>query len=204
MLPYLCRSETYQEQEPDLRLHGTDGPMLLSLPSTARQLHYPLRNNVLAAWQSMNPCLKWISDVDCGFPLGIGEAPTTFLKNGERQFPHQAYNLDGVEVRTGSLVHKALLQNQHSTGKLVATGVQLINGQQISATREVIISSGAYNSPKLLLLSGIGPQSELQKHGIDVQLVSPHVGRGFRDDMNVRQFWTVRNRREDWRWAHPR
>jgi choline dehydrogenase-like flavoprotein len=193
MLPYMCRSETYQEPEPDLRLHGTDGPMSLSLPSTARQLHYPLRNDVLSAWQSMDPSLKWISDVNCGFPLGIGEAPTTFFKNGERQFPHQAYNLDGVEVRTGSLVHKVLLQNQSSTGKLAATGVQVINGQQILATREVIISSGAYNSPKLLLLSGIGPQSELQKHGIDVQLDSPHVGRGFRDDMNVRQFWKLRN-----------
>lgn len=66
------------------------------------------------------------------------------------------------------------------------TGVEVINpatGEEITlhATYEVIVSQGVFESPKLLMLSGVGPAAELKKHNIPVILDSPHVGQNLLD-----------------------
>jgi len=151
LLPYFCRSESYQQEQVDVSLQGADGPFLPS----ARGLYFALRND-LAAWQQINPSLKCIQDIISGHPLGIGEVSTSLVANGDKQFSHNAYNLDGVNVLTDSLVHR-ISSKAESSHELTATGTELVNKQRILATKEAIICSGAYNSPKLLLLSGIGP-----------------------------------------------
>lgn len=193
LLPYFRRCESFDAPHADGRYHGRDGPMRLSSPAANRGLHYPLFDDLKSAWQSMDRSLKWLPDINTGSLLGMGEPPTTFFQNNERQFPHLAYNLKGVEILTNSTVHKVLLRSQTRAGEYIATGIRLVSGREILATQEVIVSAGAYNSPKILLLSGIGPSAELQKHGISVQVDSPYVGKGLRDDMNVRQFWKLRN-----------
>jgi choline dehydrogenase-like flavoprotein len=62
-----------------------------------------------------------------------------------------------------------------------ANGVELVGGLQFRARKEVIISGGAINSPQLLMLSGIGPAKELQRHGIEVVQDIPQVGQSLRD-----------------------
>src|ERR671933_85236 len=60
-----------------------------------------------------------------------------------------------------------------------ATGIEYqVNGTPVTAraAREVIVSAGAFNSPQLLMLSGIGPADHLREHGIEVALDSPAVG----------------------------
>lgn len=64
---------------------------------------------------------------------------------------------------------------------LIAIGVSLLNGTTYGARREVIVSGGAINSPQLLLLSGIGPSSDLHKLGIDCQKDLPYVGANLQD-----------------------
>jgi choline dehydrogenase-like flavoprotein len=54
----------------------------------------------------------------------------------------------------------------------------------IEASREVVLSAGAFGSPQLLLLSGIGPQDELARHGIEVRVESPGVGAGLVDHVD--------------------
>lgn len=56
---------------------------------------------------------------------------------------------------------------------------------QVRAGREVILSAGAFNSPQLLMLSGIGPRDELERHGIDVRVDVPGVGRNLQDRYEV-------------------
>ena len=54
------------------------------------------------------------------------------------------------------------------------------------ARKEILVSSGAYNSPQLLQLSGVGPAELLSQHGIDVVLDAPGVGHDLQDHMQVR------------------
>jgi choline dehydrogenase len=109
-----------------------------------------------------------------------------------RRFPNR------LEVRTGCLVTKVLLDQQ-----LAATGVEYIDTphayrcdpspagggmppvQQVHAAREVVLAGGAFNTPQLLKLSGIGPRDELKKWGITVRLDLPGVGRNLQDRYEV-------------------
>src|SRR5690606_8959774 len=78
-----------------------------------------------------------------------------------------------LEVRSGAQVTRVLIENGR------AIGVEYIRqGQveQMRARKEVILSGGAYNSPQLLMLSGIGPAEHLREHGVAVKVDSPNVG----------------------------
>ena len=67
--------------------------------------------------------------------------------------------------------------------------------RQALASREVILAGGAFNTPQLLMLSGIGPRDELEKHGIEVRVDLPGVGRNLQDRYEV---GVVNRVREDW------
>src|SRR5207249_4256492 len=56
----------------------------------------------------------------------------------------------------------------------------------VRARKEILVSSGAYNSPQLLQLSGVGPADLLKQHGIDIVLDAPGVGNDLQDHMQVR------------------
>ena len=64
-----------------------------------------------------------------------------------------------------------------------------MKGSKYFAHAEVILSAGVINTPKILLLSGIGPASELDKHSIAVRLDSPAVGRGLKDHLFITPTW---------------
>ena len=53
--------------------------------------------------------------------------------------------------------------------------------QELRASREVILAGGAFNTPQLLMLSGIGPRAELERHGIEVKVDLPGVGKNLQD-----------------------
>ena len=84
-------------------------------------------------------------------------------------------------------------------GKLVieggrATGVELTDGRVISARAEVIVAASAINSPKLLMLSGIGPAAHLAEHGIGVAADRPGVGRNLQDHLELYVQMSARGR----------
>ncbi|EXJ61780.1 hypothetical protein A1O7_02210 [Cladophialophora yegresii CBS 114405] len=139
---------------------------------------HPLRERVLQAWLDLG--LENISSANSGEPIGVGEFVENW-RDGKRQLASSAFDLSNVTVMTETVVQKVVLEEQ--AGNLTATGVELHDGRQFSATKEVILSAGAYRTPQLLLLSGIGPAEELQKVGIPVQLNLPAVGKNLHDHL---------------------
>ena len=94
-----------------------------------------------------------------------------------------------LTVLTDALTRRVLVENGRASGVEVAR-----NGQagRVGAAREVILSSGTVNSPQLLLLSGIGPPGELERHGIEVVHDLPGVGRNLQDHVDCVLSWECR------------
>lgn len=122
--------------------------------------------------------------------MGLAEMVENW-RDGKRQLASQAYGLSGVHVLTETLVHRVLLDERD--GKKVATGVQLADGRTIKASKETIVSAGAYRTPQVLMLSGIGPADVLAAQGIPQLVDAPEVGRNFHDHLALCQWWKLRN-----------
>ncbi|GAQ42376.1 hypothetical protein AtubIFM54640_007785 [Aspergillus tubingensis] len=192
LLPYFKRVETHYDPNVDQAIHGTSGPItntIVELTSPDRK--YPLKDPVRSAWERLG--VNFNPDANAGSPLGLAHFGENW-REGQRQLASEAYGLSGhqgITIVNDTLVAKVVLKDQD--GEQVATGVQVVNGQEYHATKEVIISAGAYRTPQVLMLSGIGPAEELAKHNI-LQLVSaPEVGRNFHDHMCFPQWWKLRH-----------
>ncbi|KAJ9606037.1 hypothetical protein H2200_009886 [Cladophialophora chaetospira] len=148
---------------------------------------YPLRDRILQAWQDLG--LQSIGSANTGNPIGIGEFVENW-KDGKRQIASNAFDLSSVTVLTETVAQKVVLEEQQ--GKVTAKGVQVEDGRQFLAIKEVIVSAGAYRTPQILLLSGIGPAEDLKKVGIPVQLDLP-VGQNFHDHLSVGFAWKLKD-----------
>ncbi|KAJ5103950.1 hypothetical protein N7532_004479 [Penicillium argentinense] len=166
--------------------NGNDGVIKTRSTSASHDdRKYPLREIVRKAWESAG--LQYNPTPNDGDPRGITELVENWLE-GQRQFAHRLYNLDGVDVLTEAAAARILISAEKR-----AEGVQLLDGRTFHAHKEVIASSGAFNTPKLLLLSGIGPKEELQKHGIQQLVDAPEVGRNFHDHPAVALIWKLKD-----------
>ncbi len=101
-----------------------------------------------------------------------------FTHRGRRWTTYDGYlaphrKRPNLTITSGALVHKVVIENGRATGVRVKVGGTL---QTIRARREVVLSAGAYNTPQLLMLSGIGPADHLAEHGITTVVDNPHVG----------------------------
>ena len=183
MMPYFNRSEHHHDPDADPKLHGFDGPI-----HTVSGRQYPLRDTVYNAFRTAG--YQDNEDANSGNPLGLAKYTENWHK-GFRQPAGTAYPLDGVEVMTDTSVRKLVLKDQPATGNMLATGIELLSGRQIHARKEVIVCCGAHRTPQLLMLSGIGDEAELAKHGIQ-QLVNSHfVGHGLFDHLALGIAWKL-------------
>ncbi|KAJ0415097.1 alcohol oxidase [Aspergillus carlsbadensis] len=198
-LEYFKRSETHFEPGVDTRVHGREGPIHnTTVKRSSAERVYPLREPVRAAWERLG--VEFNHDANDGDPLGIADFGENW-REGQRQLAGEAYGLEthpGITVLTDTLVHKVLCSVQggdddDDSKDIVATGVRLASGVEYLASREVIISAGAYRTPQILLLSGIGPREELAKHGIPQLVDAPDVGRNLHDHFCVPQWWKLKH-----------
>lgn len=189
MLKYFRRSERHWDKNADPKEHGFQGPVYTtSVSASDEERRYPLREPLRRAWQQLG--LRFNEDGNSGEPLGFNECVENW-RDGKRQCAREAYGLEGVELLLKTNVHRILVED--GNGKKKAVGVELVGGKRIIATKEVILSSGAIGSPKILMLSGIGPEADLNRLSIPLVLDVPGVGQNYHDHLSMRQWWKLRN-----------
>ncbi|MEM1105941.1 MAG: choline dehydrogenase [Pseudomonadota bacterium] len=181
VLPYFKRSEGYHGGESDF--HGGDGPLKVSDSPKDSPLYDAFIEAGAAAGHPVTP------DFNGADQEGMGPYQRTIHK-GERCSASFGYLRPIVDKRSNLTVISTGRVTRVRTEAGRATGVDLVEGRgaqpsQIGATREVILCAGAVQSPQLLMLSGIGPRAELDKHGIDVVLDAPEVGANLQDHLDV-------------------
>ncbi|MGO9961752.1 MAG: GMC family oxidoreductase [Solirubrobacteraceae bacterium] len=173
VLPYFKRSEDNERGED--AYHGAGGPLRVS---DGRSMH-PLVDTMLAAARQAghehNP------DFNGARQEGVGRFQLT-QRDGLRwscadAYVHPAAGRANLDVVSRALALRVLFEGRRAVGVEIARDG--IVGQ-IRAEREVILSAGSYQSPVLLMVSGIGPEDQLAPFGIDVREALP-VGHGLQD-----------------------
>ncbi|KAH9906198.1 choline dehydrogenase [Xylariomycetidae sp. FL2044] len=174
--PWFRKSEHFHDSEADPDEHGFHGPIQVTSISAAEsgERKYLLREPVKAAWAEL------------GVPLNPHKSHGK-IRGLAEVYENSPYPLNDVEVITNTAVHRVIFSN------MTATGVELADARKITARKEVIICAGAYRTPQLLMLSGIGPPATLAEHGIPVILESPHVGQNLHDHFAVYLAFRLRN-----------
>jgi len=94
-----------------------------------------------------------------------------------------------LQIITGAQCRRILFDGKQATGVEIETKAGV---QRISAAREVILSAGAYHSPHLLMLSGIGPAAHLRDQGVPVLHDSPSVGQNLQDHLILTMSWALK------------
>ena len=178
VLPYFIRSECNQSLHDDY--HGDSGHLKVSDSG----YRHPLSYAIVKAGQELG--YPYLNDFNGASQQGIGFYQTTTYQ-GHRYSTSVAYLAPvrqhaNLQVMTGVLVERLLLEQDRATG-VVFTDAEG-KRQQALASREVVLCAGAIGTPKLLMLSGIGPAEHLREVGIKLQVDSPLVGQRLQDHLH--------------------
>ncbi len=181
VLPYFKRNETFAQGEDTWR--GGSGPMGVIVGHAPD----PLWDDWLDAAKDAGYAVN--DDFNGKEQLGFSRSQYT-IKNGHRcsaaaGFLHPAMGRANLTVETHAYATRVLLNGTR------ATGVEYEQGGEIKtahAGTEVILSGGAFNSPHLLMLSGIGPSEHLKEHGIKAVVDLP-VGKNLQDHLAMWIMW---------------
>ena len=188
VLPVFKRSEDYQHGADDF--HGVGGEMRVEEKRVSWEILDAWRD---AAEEYGIPKIK-------EFNRGNNFGNAYFQMNqrggrrwsGTKAFLRPIRQRSNLTVRVNAQVDRLVIDSGDS-GKR-ATGVVLAGtGELLKARREVILAAGAIGSPQILQCSGIGPESLLRSHGIDVVHHLPGVGANLQDHLQVRTIFKVKN-----------
>lgn len=180
---YLRKCATYHDDEKmypaDLSKIGTGGPLQIAHADLVPEMQ-PFRDALTQAWVSKGEVIT--EDIYSGEIRGHTHCVDT-IYNGERQGSFlYLKNKPNVIILYGVLSKRLIID----PGTRICSGVTVVNevsGAEISvyASLEVILAQGVFETPKLLMLSGVGPAAELAKHEINTLVDSPHVGQHLLD-----------------------
>ena len=183
LLPYFKRMESWQNGGDNYR--GGEGP--LNVSDVSSQLH-PLCQNFIAAGEEIG--LSFNPDMNGAEQEGAGHYQiTTHL--GRRMSTSRAYLRPVMKRKNLTVIMKAQVTRILFKGNQTV-GVEFKKNkiiQQVKASREVILSAGAINSPQLLQLSGIGPESVLKEANIPILHHNSEVGKNLQDHLGVSYFY---------------
>ncbi|MGE8358921.1 GMC family oxidoreductase [Pseudomonas sp.] len=189
VLGYYARIENWQGRADTLR-RGTNGPVYVAQPEAPQ----PLALATLEAAGHLGiPRFDSANGEMMEGPGGVAIAELR-IHQGRRESLYDAYlrprlHHPNLTVLTGALVARVLLQGTRAIGVEV-----IVDGQRqcFHADREVVLSMGAVNTPKVLMQSGIGPEDELRAHGIARVNHLPGVGRNHQDHIAFGCTWAYR------------
>mgnify|MGYP000971955224 CR=1 FL=1 len=175
VLPYFRKAEDNDSW--DNRYHGNGGPLGVSKPRAP----LPICEAYFAAAAALG--IPRNDDMTGATQDGVGYYQLT-QRNARRSSAAMAYlapnrGRANLTVRTGAQVKRIVVENGR------ATGVEMMDGSRVTAAAEVVLSSGAIGSPRMLMLSGIGPADHLAEVGIRPVLDQPEVGSNFQDHLDL-------------------
>ena len=178
LLPYFKRSEDNERGASEY--HGTGGPLAVCDGRADNPMSTAFVTAATQAGFGRN------DDFNAATQEGFGKFQLT-QRDGRRcstatAFLHPVLDRANLTVETNLQVHRVLTDNGRAVG---VTGNRLQEMVTIHASREVIVCAGAYNSPQLLMLSGIGPAGLLSALDIPVVLDQPAVGQNLQDHVLI-------------------
>ena len=169
VLPYFKRSERSWRGEG--KFHGGSGEMAVNRTDLRGRLY----KEVVAAAKSLgykeSPDLH--GDESEGFSIPEFTAGGGRRASTARAFIRPILHRPNLHIRTGALTSRVVIEDGRAVGVDYTVGGE---DKTARASREVVLCGGAYNSPQLLMLSGIGPADELRRHGVEPVLDLPGVG----------------------------
>ncbi|PVZ63540.1 GMC family oxidoreductase [Pelagibaculum spongiae] len=183
LLPYFIKSQ-HQERGAN-QYHGVNGPLNVS---DIQDLH-PVSERLLTA--ALQVGHKWNNDFNDGIQEGVGYFQTT-IKKGRRHSAARAYldsikDRDNLTILTDCQVEK--INFSKNNGDETSAESVLVNYQHskqtIKAAKEIILSAGSFQSPQLLMLSGIGDKQHLAEQKIDTIQHLPAVGQNLQEHVDI-------------------
>ncbi len=185
----------FKRQEGNTRLsdayHGSDGKLIVADP----QAKHPVSAAIIEA--ANNAGISFTDDFNGATQHGAGWYQVT-AHDGQRQSAAHCFltpelHRDNLQVLTGLETTGVRIEQ----GRAVAVEARTVQGDpvRVSARNEVVLTAGSFHSPKLLLLSGIGPAKSLRSLGIDAVYDSPEVGANYQDHVGTPVTRTLQNAR---------
>ena len=178
VVPYFRRMERVAgDVDPSWR--GTDGPLHVNVPQSDHPLHRAfVAAGVAAGFEATN-------DYNGAKQEGFGPLQQT-IHDGRRWSAANAYLKPAIRTGRVAVVRGLARRVVYEDGR--AVGVEIERGdrtERVVARAEIILAASAFNTPKLLMLSGIGPAGHLAAHGIEVRADRPGVGANLMDHLEV-------------------
>lgn len=176
--PAYQRLERHVERDAEGRArHRGTGPLVVS--DLSHRMH-PFTEHFLTSARDMG----WpvVADVNAGPGPGVARMRST-VQHGRRwstadAFLRPALRRRNVRLETRAVVERLTFDGRRATGAVFRQGHRRVT---VTARRGVVVSAGAINSPKILLLSGLGAPAHLRDQGIAVTQALPEVGQGLQD-----------------------
>lgn len=186
VLPWFKRAEHNERGADDF--HGSGGPL------NVMDQRWPNVTSRRFVESAASLQLPRTSDFNGAQQEGFGLYQVT-QKGGERWSAARAYveplrEQGNFAVRTGALVERILIENGRATGVEIRRGSKR---ETLRARGGVVLSAGAFNSPQILMLSGIGPGAHLKDKGIAVALDRAGVGANLQDHIDYVSSWETRS-----------
>ncbi len=188
VLPYFKKMESSWRGAN--QYHGDSGPLTIVQVDDQRLLHQPLMNTAESAGYNVT------YDIHGDNEEGFSRGELTIDKKGRRCSTARAYlepvmDRSNLTVISGALAQRILFSGKKAVGVEYKVSDNLVSAHA-KDSGEVLLAGGAFNSPQLLMLSGVGPAAHLQDKGIEVLHDLPGVGRNLSEHPRVPMHFTLK------------